>query len=165
MTRPTLSIMRSASRLNDMSAAAIYRALVPALRRALVLLAALSFVVSGVSSLHTAHAMAGGHDVIGGHDATGGHDGAHAAPHAAADCHVANDVAANDVAANDGAGDTQPEPSFACCAVACAPLMVLTQAPSFAAPVDHGPAFIAAPPPQVVSRALAGPFRPPRRNA
>ena len=148
-----------------MSAAAIYRTLVPAMRRALVLLAALSFVLSGVSSLHTAHAMAGGHDVIGGHDATGGHvtgghEAAHAAPQLAADCH-----AANDAAANDGAGDTRPEPSFACCAVACAPLMVLTQAPSFAAAVDHGPAFIAAPPPQVVSRALSGPFRPPRRNA
>ncbi|MGE3147104.1 MAG: hypothetical protein AB7K35_16145, partial [Pseudorhodoplanes sp.] len=98
-----------------MSAAAIYRTLVPALRRALVLLAALSFVLSGVSSLHTAHAMAGGHDVIGGHDATGGHDGTHAAPQVAADCHAANDAAANDVAANDGAandgtGDTRPEP-------------------------------------------------------
>ena len=127
-----------------MSAATIYRTLIPALRRALVLLAALSFVLSGVSSLHTAHAMAGGHDMVGGHGM------AHAATQVAADCHAANDAAANDGAANDGAGDTRPEPSFACCAVACAPLMVLTQAPDFAAAAGHGPAFIAAPPPQVV---------------
>ncbi len=118
--------------------------------RGLAMVAALCLVLSGMASIHTTHALAGGHDMVGGHAM------AHAAPQIASDCH-----------ADDGAGtsDMRSDPTFSCCAVACAPLMVLTQAPDFAAAVDHGPAFIAAPPPQVVTRALAGPFRPPRQNA
>jgi len=118
--------------------------------RSLAMLAALCLIASGMASIHTTHALAGGHDMVGGHEM------AHAAPQASSDCHAQGDA---------GASDTRPDQSFSCCAIACAPLMVLTQTPDFAAAADHSPAFIAAPPPQVISRALAGPFRPPRQNA
>ncbi|MGE0155270.1 MAG: hypothetical protein AB7F36_13275 [Reyranellaceae bacterium] len=128
-----------------MSAAAISRSLFAALRRALVLLAALSFVLSGMSSLHTAHAMAGGHDL---------HASATAPPVDAASHCDSHDRQAPEAA---------PDGGLSCCAVACAPAVVLPALPQALIGLPGGSLFILPPVQPVLDRQLAGLFRPPRQ--
>ena len=130
-----------------MSAAAISRPLFAALRRALVLLAALSFVLSGMSSLHTAHAMAGGQDM---------HASETAAPVDAASHCDSNEQPAPEAA---------PDGALSCCVVACAPAVMLPVLPQALIALPAGSLFILPPPQPVLDRQLAGLFRPPRQNA
>jgi len=128
-----------------MRATALVTRTLAAGRRGLVLLAALSFVLSGMASIHTAHALSGGHDK------------AHAMPAAAADEHCDPQ--------NQPAADTKQDGKFSCCAFACAPLLVLNQSQALPLVAVHGAAV--RPPPQrlVLSQSPDGLFRPPRQNA
>lgn len=128
-----------------MRAAALFTRTIVACRRGLVLLAALSFVMSGMASIHTAHALSGGHDA------------AHAMPAAAADAHCDPQ--------NQPASDTKQDGKFSCCAFACAPLMVLNQVQALPLLAIHGEAVLLPPQRLVLSQTPSGLFRPPRQNA
>jgi hypothetical protein len=128
-----------------MRATALLTRTIAAGRRGLVLLAALCFVLSGMASIHTAHALSGGHDA------------AHAMPADTGDGHCDNQ--------NKPAADATQDVKFSCCAFACAPLMVLNQTQGLPLLAIHGEAVL--PPPQrlVLSQSRSGLFRPPRQNA
>ncbi len=118
-------------------------------RRGLALLAALSFVLSGMASIHTAHALSGGH----------------AAPHALS---LAAPAAAADAHCDDHqkpASDARQEGKFSCCAFACAPLLVLNQTPTLPLLAIHGDSAPPSPQRLVLPRNPSGLFRPPRQNA
>lgn len=121
--------------------------LLAALRPGLALAAALSFVLSSMVSIHTAHALAGGHDrlVI-----------EHAAPQGAAshcDQH------------EQQAPEAQKDKAFSCCAFACAPPVLVSQPPVFRDASRHGDPLAPATQAAILDRAIAGLFRPPRSLA
>jgi hypothetical protein len=118
--------------------------LLAAARRGLVLLAALSFMLSGMASIHTAHALSGAHD---------GRAAKAMAPH---------DAASHCDQHEQQAPEAKQDKAFSCCASACAPLVMLNQPPLLAAQLRHGEAIL--PPLQaaILDRAIAGLFRPPR---
>jgi hypothetical protein len=118
--------------------------LLAALRRGLVLLAAISFLLSGMASIHTAHAVSGGHDVAPAKTA-GQHD---AASHC--DQH------------EQQAPEAKQDKAFSCCASACAPLVMLNQPPLLAVQLRHGEAIVPPLHAAILDRAIAGLFRPPR---
>jgi len=132
-----------------MRATALLPRTLAAFRRGLAMLAALCFVLSGMASIHTAHALSGGHDAA--------HALSLAAPAAAADAHCDDH--------QKPASDAKQEGKFSCCAFACAPLLVLNQTQALPLVAIHGEAVL--PPPQrlVLSQTPSGLFRPPRQNA
>jgi len=128
-----------------MRATALFTRTLAAGRRGLVLLAALCFVLSGMASIHTAHALSGGHDA------------AHAMPAATADAHCDPQ--------NQPAADTTQDGKFSCCAFACAPLLVLNQTPTLPLLAIHGESAPPSPQRLVLPRNSSGLFRPPRATA
>jgi hypothetical protein len=118
------------------------RSLLAACRRGLVLLAALSFVLSGMASIHTAHAIAGGHDV--------------------ATAKSVNEAASHCDDHEQQAPEAKQDKAFSCCALACTPLMVLALPPAFVAAAAHGDVIPLPPAQAVLDRQFAGLFRPPR---
>ena len=121
--------------------------MITACGRGLVLLAAVSFVLSGMASIHTAHALSGGHDGIQSvpAQAEGGSD------------HCTSQ--------EQPASKAQKDNNFSCCAFACAPPLLLNQPPGFALDVPAGGTVLPAPQHLILSRTIALPFRPPRSNA
>lgn len=118
--------------------------LLSAFRQSLILLAALSFVLAGMSAAHTMHALAGGHDTRPNVSMDHG------------DSHCDGQ--------NTPAKQSQDKALF-CCASACAPFMVLIEPLNLALDASHGEAVL--PPRQdvIVVGNFALPFRPPRQNA
>lgn len=130
-----------------MRATALVTRTIVACRRGLVLLAALSFVLSGMASIHTAHAIAGGHDL----------------PAAKS---MAQDGLASHCDSHEQQGpETKENKQFSCCAFTCAPLMVLATASGFAMSPAHGDIIIPLSERLVLDRQIAGLFRPPRSLA
>lgn len=127
-----------------MRAAAISLSLFAGLRRGLVLLAALSFVISGVSSIHTAHAMAGGHDTHLGKPALHMDSATHCESH------------------DQSAPEAKKEGTFSCCAFACAPAIALPAVPQMFGVSPAGSSYVAYPQRPVLLAQIAGLFRPPR---
>jgi hypothetical protein len=118
-------------------------------RRALVLLAALSFVLSGTASVHTAHAISIGQEAL-----------------FAAASPSADEVATESCDSHDRKAPTSKQvKSFACCAFSCAPLMVLQQSPVVFVTALHGEVVAPLPQQAVMARIISGLFRPPRQNA
>ncbi|MDF3075779.1 MAG: hypothetical protein K0S54_3446, partial [Alphaproteobacteria bacterium] len=115
------------------------------LRRGLVLLAALSFVLSGMASVHTAHAIAGGHDMPA--------------------AKTSGDVSSHCDSHEQQAPEAKQDKQFSCCAFACTPLLVLTLPAAFAAAAAHGDVIPLPPAQAVLDRQVAGLFRPPRSLA
>jgi hypothetical protein len=118
--------------------------LLSAFRQSLVLLAALSFVLSGMSAAHTMHALAGDHETR---------------PNVATD-------------QDDSHCDGHKEPAkqsqdkaLSCCASACTPFMVLIEPLNLALDACHGEAVLPARQDVIVAGNFALPFRPPRQNA
>lgn len=125
-----------------MRIAGTLRSLLATCRRGLVLLAALSFVLSGIASHHTAHAIAGGHDMPA--------------------AKISGDISSHCDSHEQQAPEAKQDTQFSCCAFACTPLVVLGLPLAFLAAAAHG-AVIPLPPAQaVLDRQLAGLFRPPR---
>jgi hypothetical protein len=130
-----------------MRAAALFTRTIVACRRGLVLLAALSFVMSGMASIHTAHALSGGHDGI---------------QSVSAQAEVGTDHCASQ---NQPASKAQKDGNFSCCAFACAPPLLLNQPPGFALDAPTGTTMLPTLQHLILSRNIALPFRPPRSNA
>jgi hypothetical protein len=128
-----------------MRIAGTIRSLLAACRRGLVLLAALSFVLSGMASVHTAHAIAGGHDMPAA--TTSGEVSSHCDSH------------------EQQAPEAKQDKTFSCCAFACTPFMVLSSPPAFVVAAAHGDVIPLPPAQAVLDRQLAGLFRPPRSHA
>lgn len=135
-----------------MRATALFTRTIAACRRGLVLVAALSFVLSGMASIHTAHALSGGHDGMQ-------HDGMQSV---SAQAEVGTDHCASQ---NQPASKAQKDGNFSCCALACAPPLLLNQPPGFALDAPTGTTMLPALQHLILSRDIALPFRPPRSNA
>ena len=127
-----------------MRATALFTRTFAAGRRGLVLLAALCFVLSGMASHHTAHALSGGHDAP------------HPMPADTGDGHCDTQ--------NKPAADTKAAGKFSCCAFACAPLLVLNQTPDLPLVATHGENVQPTPQRLVLSQSPSGLFRPPKQN-
>jgi hypothetical protein len=127
-----------------MRASSIAIRLFAAARRGLVLLAALSFVLSGMASVHTAHALSGGHD------------------RTAVKALTQQDAAGHCDQHEQQAPEAKHDKAFSCCALSCAPPVVLSQPAIFGVSFRHGDVI---PPPvqaAILDRAIDGLFRPPR---
>lgn len=130
-----------------MRATAFFTRTIAACRRGLVLVAAFSFVLSGMASVHTAHALSGGHNGM---------------QSVSAQAEVSTDHCASQ---NQPASKAQKDGNFSCCAFACAPPLLLNQPPGFALDAPTGTTMLPAPQHLILSRNIALPFRPPRSNA
>ena len=123
-----------------MRSGSIILRLLAVLRRGLAMAAALSFVLSSMASIHTAHALAGGHVRVA----------IEAAP--------SQDMASHCDQHEQQAPEAQKDKAFSCCAFACAP-------PVFTGALRHGDVLAPATQAAILDRAIAGLFRPPRNLA
>jgi hypothetical protein len=113
-------------------------------RQSLVLLAALSFVLSGMSASHTMHALAGDRD---------------------SQPNVAMDHGDSHCDGHKAPAKQSQDKALSCCASACTPFVVLIEPLKLALDASHGEAVL--PPRQdvIIAGNFALPFRPPRQNA
>ena len=121
--------------------------LLAVLRRGLAVVAALSFVLSSMASIHTAHALAGGHD------------------HMAIEAAQPQDTASHCDQHEQQAPEAQKDKAFSCCAFACAPPVLLNQPPVFTGALRHGDVLAPATQAAILDRVVGGLFRPPRNLA